>query len=155
MRVAAFSGSAMLALLLASSASAQDAFGQIRETQGTFGTVRSLPVHYSDLNLGSEEGASALLERLTAASRRVCSPDDTTYLHMQVLYDRCLHVAMDLAVADVGSPRVASLYTGQPLAVAENTRQPVATSAPRYRVHMIARHLRAGRAARSSKHRQA
>jgi len=156
MRVGAFSGSAMLALLLAtSSASAQDAFGQMRETQGPLGTVRSMPVHYGDLNLGSDDGASALLGRLTAASRRVCGPADTADLHMQVLYDRCLHIAMDRAVADIGSPRVASLYTGQPLAVAQNTHQQAVTGASRYRVHKIARHLQARHTARSSKHRQA
>ena len=157
MRVSAFSGSAMLALLLAIlPASAEDAYGQIRETQGPFGTVRSMPVHYGDLNLRSDDGANALLERLTAASRRVCSPDDTDDLHMQVLYDRCLHTAMDRAVADVGSPRVASLYSGRPLAVAESTYRSTVTSASRYRVQKIARrHVQARHFARSSKRRQA
>jgi UrcA family protein len=146
----------MVALLFAtSSASGQDAFGQMRENQAPFGTVRALPVHYGDLNLGRDEGASALLERLTIAARRVCSPDDMPELYMQVLYERCLHVAMDHAVADVGSPRVASLYTGQPMAVAENTYQLAIANGSRHGSHKLARHLQTRHYTNGARHRRA
>lgn len=142
MRIGAISGSALLALLFAtSSASAQHDFGQLRESSDPYGTVRALPVHYGDLDVGREDGASALLERLTFAARRVCSPADTADLEMKMVYRQCLHVAMDRAVADAGSPLVASLYTGQPLAVAQITHRRVMASASR---HTARRHYAQG-----------
>jgi UrcA family protein len=144
----------MLALILATSAaSAQHTFGQLREDQNPYGTRRAIQVHYGDLDIGREEGATALLERLSVAARRVCGPADTRDLDKQVIYRRCLHVAMDRAVADAGSPLVASLYTGQPLAVAESGRGPaIIVGAPRHAARNIKRHSKASRYAQSSKH---
>jgi len=143
MRTGAFSGSAVLALLLATSAaSAQHGFGQLRETQNPYGTVREMPVFFGDLDVGREEGASALLGRLSAAAQRVCSPADTADLNMQIVYHRCLHIAMDRAVADAGSPLLASLYTGQPPTIAQNTNRPVVAGASRHAALNTARHHR-------------
>jgi UrcA family protein len=138
----AFSGSAIALLLTISSASAQHVFGPIYETQDPHGTVRAMPVQFGDLDVAREEGAKALLGRLTVAARRVCEPADAGDLNMQVIYQRCLHVAMYRAVADIGSPLVASLYTGQPLAVAQTTYHPAVASAYRHTARNSARHLR-------------
>jgi UrcA family protein len=152
MRMGAFSGSAVLALLLAtSSATAQHTFGQLRETQNPYGTVREMPVFFGDLDVGREEGASALLGRLSAAAQRVCSPADTADLNLQIVYHRCLHIAMDRAVADAGSPLVASLYTGQPPTIAQNTNRPVVAIGSRRSALNGARHRRH---AQNSKHRR-
>jgi UrcA family protein len=92
--------------------------------------VRQVVVRTGDLNLAREEGAHVLLDRLTSAANVACSAADSRDLTLRPIYRYCVNEALNRAVADTGSPLVASLYTGTELAVAENAYRPIT---PKYR----------------------
>lgn len=70
-------------------------------------TVR---VSIADLNLATEAGARAALSRVTIAAREVCSPAPAiTELERWRLYKACIAGKVSKAVADIGSPLMASL----------------------------------------------
>ena len=99
-----------MSLLLATPALAHSSAGQ----------PPSLVVRYSDLDVTRRDGARALLDRLSHAAHRVCSPEpDNKDLHGRTLYDACVRDSMDRAVAAVHIPLVSALYFGPP-SIAQN-----------------------------------
>ena len=68
-------------------------------------TAKDVPyevVSYADLNLENEADAAILLQRVTAAARRVCSRDvDLLPLDFYNPVQRCAKAATERAMADV------------------------------------------------------
>jgi UrcA family protein len=76
----------------------------------------SVTVAYSDLNLGSAEGANALYARIVSAARQVCGADEVDIRNLRSLADErtCESDAIAQAVHAVHSPSLAALGTRQP-----------------------------------------
>ena len=66
-------------------------------------------VSYSDLDVSTKSGADALLARINSAARSVCSSLAARSLTAAPLHDACMRDAIDGAVAQIRSPRVAGL----------------------------------------------
>lgn len=80
---------------------------------GTLGeAVPAVAVSYGDLNVASERGARILLERIRLAAGAVCpqvsDPRDLSHVAMR---NRCVREAIARAVEQVGSPRLAAVYS--------------------------------------------
>jgi UrcA family protein len=75
-------------------------------------------VEYDDLNLSTSAGADAMLDRLEAASRRVCRSAGSGYRGLERRYARqaCAEATLGAAVASLGSPVVTAHYEGAPSA---------------------------------------
>lgn len=75
----------------------------------------TLTVAYGDLNLGSDQGNSALYARITAAARQVCAADrvDIRDLARFAEARSCEAQAIAQAVQAVHSPRLAALYNAR------------------------------------------
>jgi len=70
-------------------------------------------VGYSDLNIESAPGATALLNRIKRAARRVCGPrPDVRDLQDTQFFESCIAGATTQAVAAVGNPLVTHLFGG-------------------------------------------
>ena len=70
-------------------------------------------VPYSDLNLSNPAGAQAMLRRIKAAASRVCGGyPDTREITEKRLYQRCVKMATDQAVAQLNAWLVTALHTG-------------------------------------------
>jgi UrcA family protein len=70
-------------------------------------TVR---VSYADLDLSREAGARVLLDRIEAASQKVCGPRPSPRnLKINIHYRACYRDAVSQAVAAVESPRLSAL----------------------------------------------
>ena len=83
-------------------------------------TVR---VSIAALNLAPAAGARSALARVTAAARDICGPQPAiTELARQRLYKACVASKVDKAVADIGSPLLASLTHHAPASLAEARR---------------------------------
>jgi UrcA family protein len=67
-------------------------------------------VRYSDLNLDSVDGATALLKRIKVAADSVCSPLNHGDIASRANVDRCNAKLTDAAVTKVNHPVVASVY---------------------------------------------
>lgn len=91
--------SAGLALSVATAASA--AAVSSAETE-----VVTRVVRFNDLDIATAEGAAALYGRIVSAARRVCRDARTTETQT------CRNVAVDAAVADVGSALLTSIHHG-------------------------------------------
>ncbi|MDE2182045.1 MAG: UrcA family protein [Alphaproteobacteria bacterium] len=88
------------------------------------GTIRrDVQVQYGDLNINSEAGAGVLLDRLDHAARQACGGSPVFHpLYQQMPaavtaeFAKCYHVAMQKAVAAVGSPVLTTVYArmGEP-----------------------------------------
>jgi UrcA family protein len=74
----------------------------------------SVTVSYADLDLNKRAGAETLLSRLQAGVKQVCGEPGRLTLAQREQHRACVKHTMDDAVAQVGSPLVASL-AGQPL----------------------------------------
>jgi UrcA family protein len=73
--------------------------------------VRQQRVSYADLNLPTDAGARTLLGRIQGAAKNVCAPQPAPPdLNQQDDYKTCLRDARDGAVAELGNPRVSTLY---------------------------------------------
>ena len=73
--------------------------------------TRSVTVHYSDLNLDTEAGATALYGRLVGAARNVCG-DEVSVIDINQLRDieQCRKQTLAEAVYDVDRPLVTAAY---------------------------------------------
>lgn len=79
-------------------------------------------VAYSDLNLSTQEGARALLQRLDNAAKRVCGAEPSRsplQPKLVAAYERCVSDAVDASVAQVNAPLVVALHTGAPESVGD------------------------------------
>lgn len=79
--------------------------------------VRSVTVHYGDLNLQTQAGLQTLYARLQAAARQVCPSEGATTLSAGMSSRACRKDALSAAVGDAGIPALAALHesrTGGP-----------------------------------------
>ena len=90
---------------------------------------RSVTISYADLNLASAAGGMELYKRINHAAETACGPMPAgvvVYLYplAQRHYKKCVHQAVDNAVAGLDNPMVTALHNGQalPITVAENVR---------------------------------
>jgi UrcA family protein len=67
-------------------------------------------VKYTDLNVSSPEGGSALYARIQRAARQVCGPLDGRELTAKARMSACVHKAIADAVAKVGQPALFDAY---------------------------------------------
>jgi UrcA family protein len=77
--------------------------------------VRTVAVHYGDLNLQSDAGNAALFGRLRQAAERVCGTDDSRNLSVRNAVRECKRDAVARAVEQVGSVRLAALVKRSPV----------------------------------------
>lgn len=73
-------------------------------------TGRDITVRYADLDAGTIEGATLLLQRIQGAAGRVCAPLDHGDLASRSRRQVCQQKLTDAAVTGVDSPTLASLY---------------------------------------------
>lgn len=73
----------------------------------------TVTVRYGDLNLGNEQGTSALYARIVSAARQVCFTSQVDYRDLTAfsLAKACERRAIAQAVHAVNSPRLAALYS--------------------------------------------
>ncbi len=88
------------------------AYGQSATAQDS--DAPSMKVRYADLNLTSEEGARALLQRIRHAARIVCDQQWGDPTEAAMLARSCVADATRQAVAKANSPLVTALYSGKP-----------------------------------------
>jgi UrcA family protein len=69
-----------------------------------------IAVSYSDLNLGSPDGARTLLSRLDAASKQVCGNEYNRSLMERRTERACIKRATANAVAKLNAPMVLALF---------------------------------------------
>lgn len=81
---------------------------------------RDVQVSYSDLNINTEAGAVALLDRINHAARQACG--GSPFLHpmynvapaaVTADFAKCYHNAVAGAVASVGAPALSTVYARQ------------------------------------------
>lgn len=72
--------------------------------------TRQQKVSYADLNLSTESGQRALIGRIRAAGRQVCSPQPNRRTKEQQDYSNCVNGAVNGALADVGNSDVSAMY---------------------------------------------
>ena len=74
--------------------------------------VPAVAVSYRDLNIASDRGARILLERIRLAAGVVCPQvSDTRDLSHVAMRNRCVREAVTRAVEQVGSTRLAAVYS--------------------------------------------
>lgn len=73
-------------------------------------TVREVPVHYSDLNVNSSQGAEVLYARLKSAAKAACGSDRGSRLDERIAFDHCRADALSQAVSDVNSRALTALH---------------------------------------------
>jgi UrcA family protein len=73
--------------------------------------VRSVVVHYGDLNLSTAAGARTLHARIRGAARFVCGEEGRS-LHEQGMWRSCYRDAMANAIATVNSPLLSHAQSG-------------------------------------------
>jgi UrcA family protein len=73
----------------------------------------SIRVSYNDLNLTTEQGTLALYARIVSAAGKVCRMSDVRDLHQISAANECRAQAIERAVRDVGSERLAAVYTAR------------------------------------------
>jgi len=74
--------------------------------------VRSVTVHYADLNLSSPQGAAALYRRIKWAAQDVCGWNDDL-LEMDVDAQPCVDKAIADAVTRVGRFELTAIYNAK------------------------------------------
>jgi UrcA family protein len=67
-------------------------------------------VHYSDLNLDSEQGAMALYARLRGAAKQVCSPFESVELSRRRVWENCFNDTVASAVGQVDKTMLSALH---------------------------------------------
>ena len=67
-------------------------------------------VHYSDLDMSQESGATVLYRRIGAAARGVCAQLDRADLSSKTRYKACVNKAIDDAVIAVNQPTLFAVY---------------------------------------------
>jgi UrcA family protein len=74
------------------------------------GTPISVHVSYADLNLGTREGARAMLGRIDNAAKEACGDEpDVRLLSERAVYDRCKAQAEAQGVRDLNAPLVTAM----------------------------------------------
>jgi UrcA family protein len=73
----------------------------------------ALKVRYNDLDLATEQGSMALYGRIAAAAQQVCAADDIRNLAAVAAAHACRAQAIEKAVREVHSARLASVYAAQ------------------------------------------
>ena len=71
--------------------------------------VRSVVVHFADLDLSRSEGAAVLYQRLDGAAKAVCAPLDRD-LARYTAFKACVKGALSTAVAKVDQPALTAYY---------------------------------------------
>jgi len=80
---------------------------------GTAGEPQRI-VHFGDLDISMQDGASVLLSRLGHAADEVCGRMPSMHEpDHRARYRTCVRKALDDAVAQVASPVVSALYAGK------------------------------------------
>jgi UrcA family protein len=74
------------------------------------GAPLSVTVRYSDLDLATAAGASALYRRISVAARQVCPDSYTRDLGMLAASQRCQANAIAQAVRELNNPQVAAVH---------------------------------------------
>ncbi|HEY1926495.1 MAG TPA: UrcA family protein [Caulobacteraceae bacterium] len=72
--------------------------------------TRQKKVSYADLNLSTESGQKAIIGRIKAAGRVVCSPQPNRRTKEQQDYTNCYDGAVSGALADLGNSDVSAMY---------------------------------------------
>jgi len=88
------------------------AYGQSATAQDS--DAPSMKVRYADLNLATEDGARALLQRIRHAARLVCDQQWGDSTEAAMLSRSCFADSTRQAVAKVNSPLVTAFYSGKP-----------------------------------------
>ena len=86
------------------------AIGAVGSAQAANANPPALKVHYSDLNLSTEQGSLALYGRIVRAARQVCAVADIRELRTVAAANACRDEAIARAVRDVNSPMLAAVY---------------------------------------------
>jgi UrcA family protein len=76
----------------------------------TDATVRHAEIHFSDLNLTSIDGATALYHRLRNAAESVCTEQGIRDLGSVMRVRHCVSAAISAAVADINEPVLTAYY---------------------------------------------
>lgn len=72
--------------------------------------TRQKKVSYADLNLQTESGQKAIIGRIRAAGRVVCSPQPNRRTKEQKDYQDCYDGAVSGALTDLGNSDVSAMY---------------------------------------------
>ncbi len=72
--------------------------------------VPSVAVHYYASDLLSDAGAAAVYRKISHAARQVCPDGDARDLNRKALATRCQSEAVERAVRQIDSPRLAAKY---------------------------------------------
>jgi UrcA family protein len=77
------------------------------------GDVKTVVVHYHDLDLSQPKDAQRLYGRITRAARKACDNDPESDLMRLTLYKSCMRTAITNAVSQVNSPQLTSVYLAE------------------------------------------
>jgi UrcA family protein len=77
---------------------------------GEQGDVAQRVVRYSELDLGTSEGARRLYLRIRASAEAVCRPQDGAALERKLHYAACRKVTIDRAVQELDAPLVTAQH---------------------------------------------
>jgi UrcA family protein len=72
--------------------------------------VRTVTVHYSDLNLNAQAGADVLYRRIRSAAEQVCGDVAPRQLLEAAAAKACVNKAVAASVGAVNNPRLSSIY---------------------------------------------
>ena len=73
--------------------------------------LRTMTVHYADLNLSTASGATTLYHRILGAARSVCGEEGYELdLDARRSWDDCFHAAVNDAVEKVHSPLLTAVH---------------------------------------------
>ena len=72
--------------------------------------VPTAAVRYGDLDLSTEQGANALYRRIVNAARQVCDNPGSRDLQRFVASEKCQAKAIEQAVSDVHSTKLAMVF---------------------------------------------
>jgi UrcA family protein len=89
------------------------AIGAVGNARAANAETPELKVHYSDLNLSTQQGSLALYGRIVAAAYQVCVAEDIRDLRAVAAARVCRQQAIANAVRDVNSPMLASVYAAR------------------------------------------
>lgn len=82
--------------------------------------VRSVTVHFGELDLSRRAGAQVLFARIQRAAYDVCNGYSGSFAEMQITMSPCYSTALAKAVADVNSPQLSAIYRAHFTRVASN-----------------------------------
>jgi UrcA family protein len=73
---------------------------------------RSATVHYADLDLSTNAGATTLYHRIKGAAKGVCGTAGASFAEIAI-WRACVKDAVGNAVSSVNSPLLTALYSGK------------------------------------------